>query len=87
MHQEVKDEKIIGAPVYNVLHNEHDVPGEESHEVHDNDDDDRHMTSEKHSKLGFKAEVLESLDFQDCESMMWRKVFLFPHLNTVDAFF
>ena len=71
----MKDDKIIGAPVYNVLHNNDPDHVEESHEVVDGDDDvdDDHHAEKKH-KHEFKAETLESLDFLDVESMMWRKV-------------
>ena len=69
----MKDDKIVGTPVYNVLHNENDNI-DESHDVIDVDDDidiDHHSHKRKH---GFKGETVESLDFLDVESMMWRKV-------------
>ena len=70
----MKDDKI-GAPVYNVLHSSDPDHIEESHEIVDGDDDidDDHHAEKKH-KHEFKAETLESLDFLDVESMMWRKV-------------
>lgn len=73
----MKDDKIISAPVYNILHsNEHDH-AEESHEIGDADDDiDNDHSLHKTRKHEFKAETLESLDFLDVESMMWRKVYI-----------
>jgi hypothetical protein len=71
-----RDDKIVsGAPVYNVLHgNEHDG-AEDSHEIVDAEDDlDTANPSHKLVKHESKQETLESLDFTDMESMMWRKV-------------
>lgn len=71
----MKDDKIIGAPVYNVLHNSDPDHIEEPHEVVDADDDhDDEHHHRLHKKHEFKAETVESLDFLDVESMMWRKV-------------
>lgn len=63
--------------VYNVLHGDQDMgEGIESHEVHDYEDDhdDDHLSAHKHHKHEHKKEVVESFDFNDVESMMWRKV-------------
>lgn len=74
-------EKHQGA-VYNVLHGEGDnIPsepgelpmGDGAHEYEDDHDDDEH--GHKHHKHAHKREVLESFDFNDVESMMWRKVY------------
>ncbi len=77
----------VAAPVstatYNVLHNlpdEHagdlspsgDYSAEE-HELMDDDDDDiDHVHLHKHKHV--HKETLESFDFNDTETMMWRKV-------------
>jgi hypothetical protein len=65
---------------YNVLHNvvdgDHDlkIPEELGEEYIDEEEydemDDHHSHKHKHE---FKKETLESFDFNDCESYMWRK--------------
>lgn len=86
--------------VYNILHG--DIPEsnlaehDPVHDIHDNDEDDHdegHL-SHKHHKHN-KKEVVESFDFNNVESMMWRKVttslcflylFFFLHLCLSLAF-
>ena len=72
------DSTVVSAPVYNVLHsdstyldtidNQHDLPDAAD------DDNEHESSSHKHKKHDHKVEVLESFDFQDLESMSWRKV-------------
>ncbi len=52
-------------------------PGEliDENELDDDSDEDDHHVHDSH-KHAFKKEVLESFDFNDVESMMWRKVIL-----------
>lgn len=68
-------EHHASAPVYNVLHPDPLEKTDDDHIDHDHEDDehDHHIDSHKHH---MKREVLESFDFNDCESMMWRKVSL-----------
>ena len=72
------DNTVVSAPVYNVLHsdstyldtidNQHDLPDAAD------DDNEHESSSNQHKKHDHKVEVLESFDFQDLESMSWRKV-------------
>ena len=64
--------------VYNILHGEPDNPTDqievvETHDYDEDRDDDLH-DHKSHSKHAHKKEVVESFDFNDVESMMWRKV-------------
>lgn len=71
------------AATYNVLHNVVEgedvepMPGADAvpfeEEVYEDDDDDQDNHHNHHQKLHSK-ELYESFDFNDCESMMWRKV-------------
>lgn len=60
---------------YNVLHNEMDEGDpeqvEEIYEEEEEEEEHLHQHSHKHEA---KKEALESFDFNDTESMMWRKV-------------
>ena len=47
----------------------------EGDDYNEEDDNDEHETQQH--KHQFKKEVLESFDFNDVESMMWRKVSLY----------
>lgn len=74
----LKDDKIvaIGSPVYNVLHGEPDATAEgDAHKDDIGDDDNEHDSHAlAHKKHEHKQEQWESFDFQDFESIMWRKV-------------
>ena len=74
----LKDDKIvaIGNPVYNVLHGEPDAAAEgDLHKDDVGDDDNEHDShAHAHKKHEHKQEQWESFDFQDFESIMWRKV-------------
>lgn len=65
--------------VYSALHNapdgDHDeiLEGEEYYEEEEYDEMDYHHAHHKH-KHEEKKVVFESFDFNDCESLMWRKV-------------
>jgi hypothetical protein len=68
---------------YSILHNvagvdhPHDtIPSEhvDENEIIDEDDFDETDLHNHHQKHQMKREVLESFDFNDVESMMWRKV-------------
>lgn len=63
---------IDALPTFNILHtSEADAEAEED----DHDDDDDHLQShQNHKDHGRKKDVPESLDFNDRESIMWRKV-------------
>ena len=59
---------------YNILHNEVDEDNADlNEEMYDDDEEEEehHQQSHKHET---KQGVLESFDFNDSESMMWRKV-------------
>ena len=63
--------------VYNILHGEPDNPNDqielvETHDYDEDRDDDPH-DHKSHHKHAHKKEVVESFDFNDVESMMWRK--------------
>ena len=65
----------IGKPVYNVLHAESEIISEQDQHREDVADDDNENESHAHKhKHEHKQEQWESFDFQDFESMMWRKV-------------
>jgi hypothetical protein len=62
---------IAELPVYNALHgDEHD---NEALVDHDDDEHDEHEAHGAH-KYHNKREIQESFDFNDVESMMWKKV-------------
>lgn len=72
---------IDGMPTFNILHNtdgndtiqtnENLADDHEDKDDHDDDHDDH--DHRQHHKQSQKKEVLESFDFTDSESMMWRK--------------
>jgi G3E family GTPase len=53
------------------LHDTVDTHGAEGEEEHEESDSGHHKSHHKHAH---KKEVVESFDFNDVESMMWRKV-------------
>jgi hypothetical protein len=78
--------ELTAAPVYNALHTsvegrslasipeaEPGVEKEEEFFYDDHDDDDQAIHHQAHM-YGVKKETLESFDFTDAESTMWRKV-------------
>lgn len=80
----------ISPPVYNALHSipenyviegvEAELVGDvvlekdEEYYIEDYDDDENDADHHNHHKHGFKRETLESFDFTDTESTMWKKV-------------
>jgi hypothetical protein len=66
---------------YNVLHNEMDEGNpeqvDEIFEEEEEEEEHLHHHSHKHEA---KKDALESFDFNDTESMMWRKVFQIVHI-------
>jgi hypothetical protein len=56
--------------VGDIIHPEKD----EEYYVEDYDDDEHDVDHHDHHKHGFKRETLESFDFTDTESTMWKKV-------------
>lgn len=78
-------ETVHSAPTYNALH---PIPedlvaegeaeaGEKEDEFYYEDlEDDEHDLHHAHHVHGVKKEVLESFDFTDAESTMWKKVIM-----------
>jgi hypothetical protein len=63
-----------GTTTYNVLHSEN-LPHAEMIDADDIDDDDEHdYTAVHHTDHHMKKQLQESFDFNDNESLMWRKV-------------
>lgn len=65
---EVRDKELSASQAQIQLLNEEDYLDDDDH-----DEIDAHHHHHKHSS---KAQTLESFDFTDCESIMWRKVSL-----------
>lgn len=65
--------------VYNVLHGEPEAGIDandpvDTHDVEEDHEDSDSGLHKGHHKHASKREVVESFDFNDVESMMWRKV-------------
>eukprot|EP01035_Chromulina_nebulosa_P020688 gene20688-26821_t len=65
---------IDALPTFNILHSSSDeiVEADESLEEREESEHEEHSVR-KRKHLAVKKEALESFDFNDCESMMWRK--------------
>ncbi len=75
----IRSERRHSITAFNVLHtSEEDANNEENIIDEDDDDHDDHGHGHEHEK---KKELLESFDFNDRESIMWRKVSEFVYVS------